>query len=1104
MTVTNYLITGRDKRYLLHEIRSALKTATQIEIAVSFIRNSGLDLIIQDIQDAIDSPLRKVKLSVLTSDYMNITEPQALRRLMLLQERGADIHVFDSKQASSFHLKSYIFVSTANDVMQHARAFVGSSNISRTALTDGIEWNYRIDFPNDKDIEASSRIDEIRGEFRRLLSLPEVKTLTFDWISSYDARYQRARNVTPLYSSVSLPEEKEHDTPEPREHQVEALEALKDARYAGLTKGLVVLATGMGKTYLAAFDCAQFNAKKVLFVAHREEILLQAESSFLAVLENKKVGRYSGKQKDHDYDMLFASVQTIGLPSHLKKFDPNSFDYIVVDEFHHAAANGYKRLLAHFKPAFMLGLTATPNRTDGSDILKLCDNNLVYQQDLFDGIKADVLCPFTYFGIFDKEIDYEHLPWRNGRFDPDKLSNKLATKARAKHVFKEWKDKAQHVTLAFCVSRKHADFMAEYFNAQGVDAACVHSDSGLTRSEALEQLSIGTIKVLFSVDLFNEGVDLPQIDTVLLLRPTESRILFLQQLGRGLRKSEAKERLIVLDFVGNHHSFLNRPEMLLSGPSDQAMNRQQIAQLAKDPNALLPEGCYVNFDLAFIDFLASLSEDQLDIQYDKLKDTLGRRPTYSEFYSTGASTDKLRKNRGSWWEFVDSKGDLEDDELEVLEIHLQWFKDLAVTRVSKSYKLVLLETLIKHRAFQTKNSIDELAEWARQWFMDNPAWLADLPETKQDLQALSKADWKSHWRSNPVKFWCTEEPESKVVWFDTVDHKFSFKQSIKAENNNVFIAMTNEINAQRLTNYKHSRLTVKTRPRNVINFPSTAKLPFFPNIKIACGHFKTGDAEISEMVNIPTGFGNLDSTRHFVARASGNSMNGGKNPIFDGDYLLLEQITANNAGSISNTTVAIERQDATGDNQYLLRKVLKEKDGTYTLRAANPDYVDITANEDMVTFARLKGKLNPLELFVGQEFMREDIPPLFNETFNPGNWQSGHVVLKEKGAQVLLVTLNKQGKGSEHQYHDYFVDEKHFHWQSQNSTSPSNKRGREIIEQEKIGSSVYLFVRDHKLRGKTAAPFKFYGEVKYKKHVGEKPMNVTWELLGAYDKLGEY
>ena len=1095
MTATNYLITGRDKHYLLHEIRAALKTATNIEIAVSFIRNSGLNLIIEDIEAAMSSSLRNVQLSLLTSDYMNITEPQALKRLMLLKERGADIRVYESKQATSFHLKSYIFVRNDEQGMTSARAFVGSSNISKTALTDGIEWNYRIDYPNDNDLESVARIQEIRDQYNYLLTLPQVTSLTFDWIAKYEYRYQQARIVTPLHSSASLPGEHEHEIPKPKEHQAEALVALSKARVEGLTKGLVVLATGMGKTYLAAFDVASFNAQKVLFVAHREEILLQAEASFLKILPNKKVGRYSGKQKDEEYDLLFASVQTIGQLAHLNKFAPDAFDYLVVDEFHHAAANGYQRLLQHFTPDFMLGLTATPNRTDGSDILKLCDNNLIYQQDLFDGVKAQVLCPFSYYGIFDKEVDYEHLPWRNGKFDPEKLSNKLATKGRSKHVLKEWQQKSQQVTLAFCVSRKHADYMADYFNEHGVKAASVHSDSALTRSEALEQLSSGDISVLFSVDLFNEGMDLPQIDTVMLLRPTESNILFLQQMGRGLRQSEGKDRLVILDFVGNHHSFLNRPEMLFAGLSDKPLTKRQLVKVAKNPSQLLPDGCYVNFDLEFIDFLKNLTEDQLDTQYDKLKATLGRRPTYKEFFNSGASIDKLRRNRGSWWEFVDSKGDISPDELEVLEMHLQWFKDLADTRLSKAYKLILLNTLIEHNAFQVHTNIDDLADWSRNWYLDNPVWLSDLPESKRNIQDLARSAWKRHWRDNPITFWSTEEPESGISWFTAANQTFNFNQSIQAEHSMAFLKMTKELVDQRLAAYKQSRLPTSDHTSNVIQFPETTQLPFFPDIKIACGHFKTGNAEVLELVNAPTGFGNLDSSKHFIARASGNSMNGGKNPIYDGDYLLLEQITPNNAGSISNSTVAIERQDSAGDNQYLLRKVLKEADGSYTLRAANPDYDDIEANEDMVTFARLKGKVDPLDLFVGQEFMREDIPPLFNETFNPGNWQSGHVVLNEKNVQVLLVTLNKQGKGSEHQYHDYFIDEKHFHWQSQNSTSPSNKRGKEIIEHKKLGSRVYLFVRESKLRGKTAAPFMFYGEVSYVEHKGEKPMNVTWELL---------
>lgn len=1096
MTARKYLITGKNQTYLLYELRKALTKANHIEIAVSFIRNSGLNLIIDDIEDAMTSPSRSMKLTLLTSDYMNITEPQALKRLMLLQERGADIRIFESNQAVSFHLKSYIFINVENDNLVSASAFIGSSNISKAALTDGIEWNYHIDYPNINDSEAKARVEHIREEFYRLLESEQVTTLSYKWIQEYETRYQQARKVTPLYSSASLPQEFEHEVPQPKLHQQNALNALQVARETGTSKGLVVLATGMGKTYLAAFDALQFNASKVLFVAHREEILLQAETSFLKILPTKKVGRYSGKQKDKEFDLLFASVQTIGQRSHLNQFAPTTFDYIVVDEFHHAAANGYKRLLEHFQPKFMLGLTATPNRTDGSDILRLCDNNLIYQQDLFDGVKSEVLCPFTYFGIYDTEVDYEHLPWRNGRFDPDKLSNKLATKGRAKHALKEWAAKAQKITLAFCVSRKHADYMADFFNDNGVQAASVHSESTLTRSEALEQLSSGEIKVLFSVDLFNEGVDLPQIDTVLLLRPTESKILFLQQMGRGLRQYEGKDRLVILDFVGNHHSFLNRPEMLFGGLTDKQLNRRQLTSLAKKPESLLPDGCYVNFDLEFIEFLESLSEDQLATQYAKLKLSLGRRPTYTEFWQSGASIEKLRRNHGSWWEFVDSNGDITLDELEVMDSYLQWFRDLAIMRVSKSYKLVLLDTLIQNQALQNQIPLSDLTDWSKVWYLNNPTWITDLPESKRELKNIRSKEWQLHWQSNPIKFWCTEEPESKINWFSLKEGMFSFNQSINAGMKAIIISMTKEINDQRLSSYKQSRLPTD-ETNNVIAFPKSERIPFFPDIKIACGHFKTGNADYSELVNSPSGFGTIDPERHFVARASGNSMNGGKNPIHDGDYLLFEQITPNNAGSISNSTIAIERQDAASDNQYLLRKVLKNTDGTYTLRASNPDYEDIAATDEMVTFARLKGKVSPLELFVGQEFMRESVPELFGEEFNPGNWQSGHVVLHSKNIQVLLVTLNKQGKASEHQYHDYFIDDQHFHWQSQNSTSPSNKKGREIIEHKKLGSRVYLFVRDSKLRMKKAAPFTFHGEVNYVKHEGEKPMSVTWKLINV-------
>lgn len=262
--------------------------------------------------------------------------------------------------------------------------------------------------------------------------------------------------------------------------------------------------------------------------------------------------------------MLFASIQTLGKAHHLDKFATDHFDFIVVDEFHHASAPTYRQLLKHFRPRFLLSLTATPERTDQADILALCDDNLVYRRDMFDGIDSGLLSPFSYYGIADQEVDYQSIPWRNGKFDPELLQNKLATTARAKHALKRWENLKQSRTLAFCISKTHADYLADYFQKHGYRAVSIHSNSTIRRNEALSKLEQAEIDNIFSVDLFNEGIDLPAIDTVLLLRPTDSKIIFLQQLGRGLRTHSGKEKLVILDFIGNHISFFRKPEALFN------------------------------------------------------------------------------------------------------------------------------------------------------------------------------------------------------------------------------------------------------------------------------------------------------------------------------------------------------------------------------------------------------------------------------------------------------------------------------------------------------------------------------------------------------------
>ncbi len=320
--------------------------------------------------------------------------------------------------------------------------------------------------------------------------------------------------------------------------------------------------------------------------------------------------------------------------NHLRKFPEDYFDYIVVDEFYHAAARTYQKLLAHFSPRFLLGLTATPDRTDQADILSLCDNNMIIQNDLFDSIRMQLLYPFHYNGISDSNVNYQEIPWRNGKFDPEKLDNKLATVARANHILRVWQEKKQTKTLAFCVSTNHSDFMAEFFIKKGIAASSVHSKSSVRRNEALRMLRDGEIEILFSVDLFNEGIDLPEVDTVLMIRPTESKILFLQQLGRGLRTNVSKKHLVVLDFIGNHLSFFKKFEAMFKlEKTNQA--RRNFLKVIEEKKLILPPRCFLNYDLETIAFLRGLLQTKTETQadlYRSLKSSFGRRPTLSEIF----------------------------------------------------------------------------------------------------------------------------------------------------------------------------------------------------------------------------------------------------------------------------------------------------------------------------------------------------------------------------------------------------------------------------------------------------------------------------------------
>jgi superfamily II DNA or RNA helicase/SAM-dependent methyltransferase len=1080
------VITGGDDPFLPKLVQE-ISRAHEIDISVSFIMASGMSLLMPDLQNALkphsESDRTPARLRVLTGDYLDVTDIQACRLLMLLKEHGADVRVFEARE-NSFHMKAYIFAQQHPSNGLSGTAFIGSSNISRQALRTGLEWNYRIGYPGDAGFV------EARQRFNELFAHPQTVELTHDWIDAYDQRRLAMRRPV-------APGTVEQDPPPvPTSIQKQALQALADARSEGYRRGLVVLATGLGKTWLAAFDSEELGARKVLFVAHREEILDQAAATFLRIRPTSRVGYYASQQRDMDSDILCASIQTLGKDVHLERFAPDHFDYIVVDEFHHAAAPTYRRLLAYFKPQFLLGLTATPDRSDQSDILTLCDDNLVFTCGLFQGIEAKLLTPFHYHGIFDESVNYKEIPWKQGRFDPEALSNKLATLARARHALREWKVLKQKRTLAFCVSVRHAEFMAGQFRKAGVAAQAVYGGSSLGRADALDQLNDGRLEALFSVDLFNEGMDLPSIDTVMMLRPTESKVLFLQQLGRGLRKAEGKDKLVVLDFIGNHQSFLHKPQALCEIGS----SLKQLAGFAHDfenRRLALPDGCYVNFDLRLIDFLKALAQPGIEAEYNALKESLGRRPTVSEAYRAGMSMTTMRKQYGGWFDMVASLGDLSADEHSLVVQHQALLREFEITSMTKSFKMVLAEAFLELHGWQNPPSLPVLAEQSWQVLQRRRPLLIDLPEHLPSQPASHGEEWVRYWRQNPVKAWIGENKEqSAPTYFELREGRFCPKVEIPGSRIQVWSDLVQELVDYRLAAYEHRQAAAPAN--NVIPFVRPAargtELPFFPNIKIACGHFKTGRADAEEYRPLGDGHGNLDPHRHFIARASGNSMNGGKNPICDGDYLLLERVSASNAGSITGTVMAIERQDDSGDSQYLLRVVLKSPTGGYVLRANNPDYGDLEATDDMRTLARLKSVLNPVELAVGQSFMREDIPSLFGTTFNPGNWNVGHVVLPDQRAHVLLVTLNKQGKSAEHRYVDRWIDDQTFQWESQNKTSPDNSKGLGLIHHQRDGWRIHLFVRDGKLSNGKAAPFTYHGAVNYVCHEGGEPMRIDFRL----------
>lgn len=675
-------------RKVASAIEEELGRCSSFEMSVAFITLGGLEPLLMRLKELEE---RGVQGRILTTDYLTFSDPKALRKLNNFP--NIDIRMFNSATLNKgFHTKGYIF---HYEDGTH-KALVGSSNLTSLALTENKEWNILF-----SSLNRGELLREMTQEFEALWSTSEPLDHILD---VYEEMYRQKQEILREQPVVSM----DSARLEPNSMQVAFIDQFQQAIERGEKRGLLISATGTGKTYASAFAMRDMNPKRALFLVHREQVLRTARMSYEKVFgSTKSTGIFSGTSHEGDADIVFATVQTMSRDNYLHQFKPQDFDVVIIDEVHRAGANSYQKILGYFDAKYYFGMTATPDRVDGFDIYELFDHNILYEIRLQQALEESLLCPFHYFGITDLSID--------GILPDDKTEARhftyLTSDERVKHVMEQaeyYGHSGSRVKgLMFCSTKREAKALSEKFNGLGLRTIpLTGEDSQDAREEAVRRLTIDEVEpgfeqehldYILTVDIFNEGVDIPEINQVIMLRPTESPIVFVQQLGRGLRKVPNKEFVVVLDFIGNYQNNFMIP-IALSG--DRTYNKDAIRRYVMEGTRVLPGASSIHFDtIAREQIFRSIDNAKTGLRflrskYTEFKNKLGRIPTMCEFERFGEIDPRLFiKNQKSYYRFLTSF-DKEAPRFSEREQQALEFISRFLTDGVRLQELLILKTLI--------------------------------------------------------------------------------------------------------------------------------------------------------------------------------------------------------------------------------------------------------------------------------------------------------------------------------------------------------------------------------------------------------------------------